>query len=83
MLNGKNCQYSESYKAHQKDGRDTWQQRVNERNGRWKHRYFNNPVADSRKRADTQSNADSGMPADIPVDLDPNLHSPLAEPVPI
>jgi hypothetical protein len=61
----------------------TRQQRVNEKNGRWKRRDFNNRAADCRKRADTQSNADSGMPADIPTDLDPTLHSLLAEPVPI
>ena len=64
-------------------GSHTWQQRVNEKNGRWKPRDFNNPAADCRTRADTQSNADSGMPADIPADLDPALHSLLAEPVPI
>lgn len=53
-------------------------------NGRWgKRRDFNSPAADCRKRADTQSNADSGMPADNPADLDSTLDSPPAEPVPI
>ncbi len=33
-----------------------------------KHRDFSNPAADCRKMADTQSHADSGMPADIPSD---------------
>jgi hypothetical protein len=70
------------YKTHQKDGSDTRQQRVNEKNGRWKRRDFNSPAADCRKRADTQSNAD---PADTPADLNPTpgLHSLLAQPVPI
>lgn len=81
-------QILETYKAHQKDGRDTRQQRVNEKNGRWKRRDFNSPAADCRKRADTQSNADSGIPADIPADsdFDPTLHSPhspVAKPAPI
>jgi len=45
---------------------------------------FNTPAADCRKRADTQSNVDSGAPADFLADfLDPTLHSLLAEPVPI
>lgn len=80
---GKYRQSSETYRAHQKDGSDTRQQRVNEKNGRWKRRDFNNPAADCRKRADTQSDADSGMPADIPAELDLVQHSLLAEPVPI
>jgi len=73
----------ETYNTHQKDGSDTWQQRVNEKNGRWKRRDFNNPAADCRKRADTQSNADSDKPAVGLADLDPTLHSLLVEPVPI
>jgi hypothetical protein len=66
--------YTEAYRTHRKDGSDTRETEGIE----GKRRDFSNHAAGCRKRADTRSNADSGMHADIPA-----LHSLLAELVPI